>query len=102
MYLPSFLRRLAPAHGPAVTHPTRDWFFIVMAAPGLLFLSGAWHVFLFTRLTRGEALDASVPKDASASDVSVHEIRNVFERRATEETKYRSEYQFVDPSTSGG
>ncbi len=102
MYLPSFLRKLAPAHGLAVTHPTRDWFLIVMAALGLLLLSAAWHAFLFTRLTRGEALDASVQKEASDAEVSVNQIRSVFERRATEEARYKSEYQFVDPSRSGG
>ncbi len=102
MYLPSFLRKLAPDRGTVEARPARDWFLIVAGAALLLVLSIAWNAFLFIRLTHGEALDADTTATEPDSGASVNEIRNVFEHRGTEETRYRSQYQFVDPSRSGG
>jgi len=67
-----------------------------------LILSIGWNLTLFLRLTRGETLSGDAASATSTSSTSIQEIQAAFEQRAAEATRYKTEYQFIDPSRSGG
>lgn len=96
-----FLHRLHLSGGKRL-RPNRDWFFILAVSLTLLAISVGWNVIMFLRLTRGETLSGEEGTPASASAASITEIHAAFEKREAEAMRYRTEYQFVDPSRSGG
>ena len=82
--------------------PNRDWFIILAISFVLLAISIGWNVLVFVRVTRGEALSGAEHASVSQTAASITEIHEAFEQRARESARYKTEYQFVDPSRSGG
>lgn len=80
--------------------PNRDWSYIFAVCLVLAVVGVVWNVFIFSRLTRGQSISGN--EEASALAASIAEIHAAFEKRGEEAKKYREEYQFVDPSRSGG
>ncbi|HEX2792190.1 MAG TPA: hypothetical protein VHO23_00515 [Candidatus Paceibacterota bacterium] len=77
--------------------PQRDWFMFLSAAALLLALSVGWNVWIFYTAATGGQVGDTAP--AAAPDTSSFDaVRALFEERATEEARYRTEYRFVDPS----
>lgn len=78
-------------------HPGRDWFALLACAFVLMLVSAAWNLWLLKSVQAGAALGA--PTEQTAFDTApIESVRSVFESRKTEETKFKQEYRFVDPS----
>lgn len=84
-------------YGPRL-RPSRDWLVILAIAFTLLLCSVVWNLWTFARVTGGETIGTQSPPPATA-DLPVDSVNRIFERRAAEEARYRSEYRFVDPSS---
>ena len=82
--------------------PNRDWFFILIVLLTLLAISVGWNTIMFLRLTRGETLSGEEGAPSPVSTASITEINAAFKTRELEGARYKTEYQFVDPSRSGG
>lgn len=96
-----FLKR-SRSSGERHIRPNRDWSYILVLFSALLIIGVAWNAVMFLRLTRGQSISGEENASVSASAASVAEIHAAFEKRGAEAKKYREEYQFVDPSRSGG
>lgn len=97
-HLPASLAHTPLPHLGDRRKPSRDWFILLAIAFLILIASIGWNVWAFVRITSGEAT-GSAAQGPQGPDVSVVEqVRTVFETRAAEENRYRTEYRFVDPS----
>lgn len=80
-----------------VLRPVRDWFVLLTIAGLLVLLSSAWNVWVFLETGRGDSPGAQM--EATGGSVNVIErAQALFEERRIENARYRTEYQFVDPS----
>jgi hypothetical protein len=79
----------------------RDWLVLLLIALALFFSSVALHAFLFLRAIDGELIGSGQMQQSALDTSSLETVRTIFEARAGEELRYRGEYRFVDPSTSG-
>ncbi len=78
-------------------HPSRDWLALLALTLALTLMSAAWNLWLFRMVQDGAAL--AEPAAAEAFDTaSLDAVRKVFEDRKRQETRFESEYRFVDPS----
>lgn len=104
MKLPDFSRQLAVLsrfrYGKLV-RPERDWFVLLLATLALILLSGAWNAWMFTYGTKVVPQVEDSSSITGPSENTLKEANALFERRAAEEGRYRSEYRFVDPRLSG-
>lgn len=90
------------AYGEGV-QPTRDWLILSGIAIVLFILSIGWNVWMFAQLENGMSLSSSTrsaPMPSAAN--SVNAVQSLFQKRATEENHYQTDYRFVDPSLLGG
>ncbi|CAN5714223.1 hypothetical protein BH11PAT2_BH11PAT2_09030 [soil metagenome] len=78
-------------------NPTRDWFLLLTIAGLILCLSVGWNVWLFSRVTSGEAIGTAT-STAVTTTLDGNSIQTLFDARSTERGKYVSTYRFVDPS----
>ncbi len=78
--------------------PLRDWFVLLAVALILLIASVAWNAWLFFRVTSGEGAASEAPVTSTPVLDALPKAREVLEIRASEETRYRSLYEFVDPA----
>ncbi|MBP6860316.1 MAG: hypothetical protein KBC38_02020 [Candidatus Pacebacteria bacterium] len=77
--------------------PQRDWSVLLILAGLILIASITVSAWTFIRVTQGQPVGV----DGSAAGNAASDIENakaLFEERRAEEARYRSEYQFVDPS----
>lgn len=79
------------------THPARDWFLLVGLLAVALVAIVAWSVLFFLSAVEREVA-AARPEAAAVDAQALEEVRALFERRANETERFRSEYQFIDPS----
>ena len=94
----SFLKRFT--YGKRV-RPARDWLVLIIIALIALAgfgVAGAWVYLEGARGRSGEVIPLLAPE---LSGDALERTEALFERRALEESRYRSEYQFVDPSLPG-
>lgn len=85
------------SYGKAL-RPSRDWLLLLGLVFICLLASVGWNLWTFTNVTEGGSVGAPAPaQDANAS--AVDSVSALFEERALEEARYRSDYRFVDPST---
>ncbi len=78
--------------------PQRDWLVVMLIAGVLLIGSASWSYYLFGRISGGDLLGGHSQTVAPVDTASLETVRAVFEARAAERERYRSEYRFVDPS----
>lgn len=75
---------------------SRDWFVLVGITAILLLASIGWNVWLFLRVTNGEAIGTATTQ-ASLNPASIDSVNTLFQARANTETEYKNAH-FVDPS----
>lgn len=80
-----------------VLRPARDWFVLLSIAAVLILISAAWNVWVFVQAGRGEPVGAQVEAPGGSAN-AIERAQALFEARRLEDARYRSEYQFVDPS----
>ena len=86
------------SYGPQV-RPARDWLVLISIALVLFLASAGWNAWLFYRVIGGETLEAAAPSSSSAFTTdSITKAEALFDERAAEAARYRSEYKFIDPS----
>ena len=78
--------------------PVRDWLAILAASAVLLIASIAWNAWFYYGVSLGEVGEAAAPTTSAPSLDALPEARAVLETRAVEAERYRSFYEFVDPS----
>ncbi|HEV7121751.1 MAG TPA: hypothetical protein VGN56_02920 [Candidatus Paceibacterota bacterium] len=78
-------------------NPARDWAILVSIAALLLLASIAWNIWLFYRVTSGDAIGAATVSP-SLSPASTGSVDALFQKRADTETEYKNAH-FVDPSS---
>lgn len=78
-------------------NPTRDWFLLLSVAGIILCVSVAWNIWLFSRVTSGEAIGTAT-STPQAQGVKVDSIQSLFSARSAERARYTSTYRLVDPS----
>ena len=91
----SFLKRLS--YGKRV-RPARDWLVLIIIALAGFAIAGTWVYLEGARARGGEVAPLQVP---GLSDDVLERTEMLFEERSLEESRYRSEYQFVDPALPG-
>lgn len=79
-------------------HPTRDWFYILLAASILVALSIGWNIWLLRSVEAGGTIGDETLEVESFDNSSIESVRALFEARENEQLRYRQEYRFVDPS----
>ena len=78
--------------------PHKDWFILLSVSLVLLIASIAWNVWFFFSVVE-ENLSVGPPPPEEALDRSALEAaRAISAKEDEEDTRYRNEYQFVDPS----
>lgn len=77
--------------------PQRDWFILLSLFIVLLLASLLWNLWLFSKVTNGQAIGAATSTPAAPS-VNLDTVKNVFETRAAERAGFQGSYHFVDPS----
>ena len=81
-----------------VLRPSRDWLLLLALALACLLISVGWNLWTFNKVTEGGSVGAPAPaQDTNGSAIDA--VTKLFEERALEENRYKSEYRFVDPST---
>jgi hypothetical protein len=102
MTLPPFLQKyqklLRSTHEGVAANPTRDWLLLLALVFASLAASIAWNVWFLSEVLSGGEGQAARTQVQSTDTSALEQARAVFEARALEETRYRSEYHFVDPS----
>lgn len=78
--------------------PVRDWFAILSVAAVLFIASVAWNAWVFYDVTHEEAVDEQTNGTGAPGLKSLTEARAVLSARAEEAEKYKTFYEFVDPS----
>ncbi|MEK9160725.1 MAG: hypothetical protein AAB440_01665 [Patescibacteria group bacterium] len=79
-------------------HAVRDWLVLLSALLIFLIASTIWNTWFFVNVT-DESVFVTPGQSAAAPILSVlPAAREVLENRAGEADRYRSFYQFVDPS----
>lgn len=77
-------------------NPGRDWLVLATIAGLLLVASIGWNVWLFYRVTNGDAIgNATVSKPINPA--SIDSVNALFQKRAEIETQYKNSH-FADPS----
>jgi len=78
--------------------PMRDWL-VLISLVGLVFVASiAWNAWFFLRVTSEESLSVAPSADTVPLLGSLPAAREILSERAAEEGRYRSFYEFVDPS----
>jgi hypothetical protein len=77
-------------------NPARDWLALVSVAAILLVASIGWNVWLFLRVTNGDAIGTATDT-RSLNPASIDSVDVLFQKRAATETDYKNAH-FVDPS----
>lgn len=78
-------------------NPTRDWFLLLGVTGIVLCVSVAWNIWLFSRVTSGEAIGTAT-STPTVSNVKLDSIQTLFSSRSAERARYTSTYRLVDPS----
>ena len=97
----SLPRRLIPpklSHMSGRPRPMRDWYLLILTCAIALGLSLVWNTYYFFRVTVGEANQSGMTDEKSPQEILIEDVRGVLGERRAEEARYRSEYQFIDPS----
>lgn len=77
--------------------PVRDWLILVSIFVVFLFASVGYNVWLLSKVIHGQALgDMSEMPEKEALELAP--IDEVFDARAAEQERYRTQLQFADPS----
>lgn len=77
--------------------PVRDWLALVTFALIAIGASLLWNIWLFARVTGGQSI-GSATSTPSLNTPAVGSVDAIFQKRSQEETRYKGEYRFVDPS----
>ncbi|MDB5245120.1 MAG: hypothetical protein JWN90_225 [Parcubacteria group bacterium] len=78
-------------------NPTRDWFLLLGVTAIALCMSVAWNIWLFSRVTSGEAIGTATSTPAT-TNIQLDSIQSLFSTRSAERARYVNTYRFVDPS----
>jgi hypothetical protein len=100
MKIPSFsLKSFSFLKYGEQARPFRDWFILLGISFAVLCASALWNAWLFYKVLNGESLGQSNSASTTLIDsASLDAAQKVFDARAAEEARYRSQYRFVDPS----
>jgi hypothetical protein len=90
-------KSLKGIHYGATLRPSRDWLLLIAFSFVCLLASVGWNLWTFTKVTRGQSFEASITTQETNA-TAVDTVTKLFEARAIEEARYKSEYRFVDPS----
>jgi hypothetical protein len=78
--------------------PVRDWLSILGGIALLFFFSMLWNVWMYVRISNGEVIGSTTTTQPGVDASAITAAESVFQKRATEETNYKTVYHFVDPS----
>lgn len=78
--------------------PARDWFALLVASLVLIILSAAWNAWVFLEVRNRDRALTETPQSEGSMESSVRQVEILFVERAAEASRYRGEYEFVDPS----
>ncbi len=77
--------------------PVRDWL-VLLALAGTIFVGSVLvNVWTFVRVIEGKPVGLDAAESSKDAD-AIQAAKKLFEERRAEEGRYKSEYQFVDPS----
>lgn len=76
----------------------RDWLFVLMGALVLFIGSIAWNAWFYVVVTGEKEFEAGTTTASTPSLEALPHAREVLNARAAEEARYRTFYEFVDPS----
>jgi hypothetical protein len=79
-------------------NPVRDWLALVAVAFVLFLASIGVNVWIYERVSHGESVGASGSVSSTSDTAPIDAAEALFKKRAAEAEKYKSAYQFVDPS----
>lgn len=94
----AFLKKFRGAGGTKHLNPSRDWLLLIAVGFAALIGSVAWNTwFFFVALDEDAPADAIPVAEAPATN-SLQKAQALFETKAAELERYRTEYRFIDPS----
>ncbi|MDB5237094.1 MAG: hypothetical protein JWL88_196 [Parcubacteria group bacterium] len=76
--------------------PARDWLMLILAASVLFAASIGWNLWLFIRVTNGDAIGNATATKA-LNPTSITSVNALFQQRADIETQYKNAH-FADPA----
>lgn len=79
-------------------NPSRDWVLLLGCLIVGILLSILWNGWYFFFELIKESAPQAATEQAGVDTSSLERVQALFDARATEEGRYRSEYRFVDPS----
>ncbi len=99
-HLPKQLALLSRITYGKRVHPQRDWLMLLAVAMMLLIVAALWSAVLYARGTHRDTDTQTPVAPTGVSLEALEKTTALFEARAQEEERYRSEYRFVDPKQS--
>lgn len=78
--------------------PARDWFVLLTISFFLILASAAWNAWVFLEVRDRDRALVDTNQSGGNTEDTVRSIETLFMEREAEAARYRSEYEFVDPS----
>lgn len=79
-------------------HSVRDWLVLLGVLLLLLLVSVVWNTWFYSNVTDENAFSAGETSSSALVLTALPEARETLERRALEAERWRTFYEFVDPS----
>lgn len=100
-YILTFLRKFQAPQGLPRLAPARDWMLILFVSALVLCASVVWNTWFFFTMVNQDAVQAPVQTEGLVDTSVLERARELIQERSEEALKYKTEYQFVDPSRQG-
>ncbi|MCI0597641.1 hypothetical protein L0Y34_01020 [Candidatus Parcubacteria bacterium] len=93
----SFTKLISGLSYGETIRPSRDWMVLLSIAGMLVLASLAWNAWFFLNVLTSDFSTTGSAQE-TVNTRAIEEAKALFSERAGEESRYRNEYEFIDPS----
>jgi hypothetical protein len=98
--LKDITKSLKNIHYGTALRPSRDWLVLLVCTFVFMLVSVAWNLWMFGKVTSGQSIGTETAQ-RPVHTAPIEAVTKLFESRAAEEARYKTDYRFVDPSVKG-